>query len=202
MLYQNICGIYKITSPTNKIYIGQSYNIRGRYIRYKKLSCIKQSRLYNSLKKYGWKSHKFEVLEEALKEELNELEIKYINKYNSTDRNFGLNLNSGGFNGNHSEETKDKMRQKAIGRKASLETRKKMSLAGKGRKKSEAWKRKIGLLSKNRVEVYTKIGKTVVKFKSMTDAGKISSYSRTMIGKLVKQGTKDSRYGYIWKKVE
>ena len=46
-------GIYKITSPTKKIYIGQSINIEYRIESYKKLiRCKKQIKLYNSLKKY------------------------------------------------------------------------------------------------------------------------------------------------------
>jgi len=56
-------GIYKITSPSGKIYIGQSTNIEKRVSRYKKLSCEKQVKLYSSLKKYGWDSHKFEIIE-------------------------------------------------------------------------------------------------------------------------------------------
>lgn len=56
-------GIYKITSPSGKIYTGQSTNIDKRISRYKSLSCEKQVRLYNSLKKYGWDSHIFEIIE-------------------------------------------------------------------------------------------------------------------------------------------
>ena len=52
-------GIYKITSPTNKIYIGQSIDIENRFTKYKSLDCKNQVRLYNSLKKYGFDKHKF-----------------------------------------------------------------------------------------------------------------------------------------------
>lgn len=33
-------GIYKITSPSNKIYIGQSTNITRRWDEYRKLQCL------------------------------------------------------------------------------------------------------------------------------------------------------------------
>jgi group I intron endonuclease len=56
-------GIYKITNPNNKIYIGQSTNIDERIKRYKKLQCKKQRILYNSLNKYGWDNHIFEIIE-------------------------------------------------------------------------------------------------------------------------------------------
>lgn len=39
-----ICGIYKITSPSSKIYIGQSKNISKRYKTYKKYNEPKQRR--------------------------------------------------------------------------------------------------------------------------------------------------------------
>jgi len=45
-------GIYKITSPSGKIYIGQSINIEKTWkYRYKNLNaCKRQTILYNSLK--------------------------------------------------------------------------------------------------------------------------------------------------------
>ena len=64
-------GIYKITSPTNKIYIGQSTNIKQRWNDYNKMiRCKRQTRLYNSLKKYGPKNHIFEILEECSESQL------------------------------------------------------------------------------------------------------------------------------------
>ena len=44
-------GIYKITSPSNKIYIGKSNNINRRFKEYIKLRCKQQPKLYNSFKK-------------------------------------------------------------------------------------------------------------------------------------------------------
>ncbi|HEC36627.1 hypothetical protein LCGC14_1312370 [marine sediment metagenome] len=50
---EKICGIYKITSPTKKIYIGQSIDINRRKIIYKNILCKLQRKIYNSLKKHG-----------------------------------------------------------------------------------------------------------------------------------------------------
>ena len=71
-------GIYKITSPTNKIYIGQSINIDKRKAQYINLSksCV-GPKLYNSINKHGWKTHKHEILEECDIEQLNERETYY-----------------------------------------------------------------------------------------------------------------------------
>jgi group I intron endonuclease len=74
-------GIYKIISPTNKIYIGQSTNIEKRFEGYKKLYCKTQTKLYNSLKKYGWESHKTEILEECTENNLLERETYWKNYY-------------------------------------------------------------------------------------------------------------------------
>lgn len=93
-----ICGIYKITSPTNNIYIGQSVNILGRFSKYKTLSCQQQPKLYRSLIKYGYENHKFEILCECPVSELNEKEKYYIEHYISFNSAHGLNLQNGGYN--------------------------------------------------------------------------------------------------------
>lgn len=118
------CGIYKITSPTNKVYIGQSINIGKRLASYKiKYAATSQTILGRSLAKYGWKAHRFEIIIECLPSELNELEIKYIAQFNSFNSNTGMNAMSGGKKGwtfsdivmqklrePKSEETKEKFR--------------------------------------------------------------------------------------------
>lgn len=85
----NIIGIYKITSPSNKIYIGQSKNITYRFHIYKILHCKNQPKLYNSLIKYGSENHIFEILEECPESYLDELETWWKLFYNSVED--GLN---------------------------------------------------------------------------------------------------------------
>ena len=58
-------GIYKITSPSGKVYIGQSRNIENRFLQYKNKHCRFQFRLYNSFNKYGVENHVFEIIEEC-----------------------------------------------------------------------------------------------------------------------------------------
>ena len=65
------CCIYKITSPSEKVYIGQSRNIQNRVQSYKRLDCKNQPILYKSLKKHGWEAHTFEIIEECEFEQLN-----------------------------------------------------------------------------------------------------------------------------------
>ena len=168
-----ICGIYKITSPTNCIYIGQSINILRRWNEYSKLKgCGKNSRLLNSLAKYGFENHKFEVLHQCKIEELDNYEIYYIKLFDSFNTEHGLNLHSGGSNHIISTETRKKQSEshlgqqawnkgltaknddrlriqgeehsrKMLGRKSSDETKKKMSEARKGKKHSEETRKKL-----------------------------------------------------------
>jgi len=107
-------GIYKITNPNGKVYIGQSKDIKSRINRYKKLQCCKnQLLLYRSFIKYGVDSHIFEEVEvgDFNKKELNLLESNYIlefksfNKYNKN----GLNLTSGGDSVELTDSTRKKM---------------------------------------------------------------------------------------------
>lgn len=75
--------IYKITSPSNKIYIGQSRNVDKRFKQYKRMSCKTQKVLFNSFKKHGVDNHIFEVIEECLFEDLNIRERYWQEHYNS-----------------------------------------------------------------------------------------------------------------------
>jgi group I intron endonuclease len=105
-----ICGIYKITSPSNKIYIGKSIDILKRRKQYSKLYCKTQTHLYNSFIKHGFDEHKFEILCECDRTELNDLEIYYIKLFQSFDSEHGLNLKAGGEGGGtHSKETRLKI---------------------------------------------------------------------------------------------
>lgn len=83
-------GIYKITSPTKKVYIGKSINIERRFKNYKRLACKTQPILYKSLKKYGAENHKFEIVCECIESELNNLERYYQDLYSVINKN-GMN---------------------------------------------------------------------------------------------------------------
>lgn len=109
-------GIYKITSTSNKIYIGQSFDIEKRFKYYKRLDCKNQNKLYNSLFKHGIDNHIFEILEEVTYSEdiLNKKEVYYIQYYK--DLGFELmNIKEGGSNGKHSDETKKEIGKKNKG---------------------------------------------------------------------------------------
>jgi group I intron endonuclease len=84
-------GVYKITSPSKKIYIGQSSNLDQRIKDYVKTKhCKGQVRLYNSLIKYGFENHTFEVIEYCEFDDLNKRERYWQDYYDAIGVN-GLN---------------------------------------------------------------------------------------------------------------
>jgi group I intron endonuclease len=86
------CGIYKITSPTGRIYIGQSKDIERRLKNYTIMakSVQGQVRLHRSLLKHGWSKHSFEVIENCNFEDLNCRERHWQDFYDVTGK-MGLN---------------------------------------------------------------------------------------------------------------
>jgi group I intron endonuclease len=122
-----LIGIYKITNKINgKSYIGQSVNIQRRFNAHKSAAFNLNNRLYNSplyraIRKYGVENFNFEILEECKKEELNDKEIFYINKYETHSKN-GYNQDDGGNQASHYTKLSDELVSKIIERlKTSLD---------------------------------------------------------------------------------
>jgi group I intron endonuclease len=147
-----IIGIYKITSPSGKIYIGQSININKRFNIYNLLHCKTQIKLYNSLKKYGYKNHIFKIIEECTLEQLNERERYYQDYYNVTGKK-GLNCKLTGTNdksGKLSIETCVKISNSNKGKPQSKETCIKKSKLAKGKPKPSGFGDFISKLKKGK----------------------------------------------------
>jgi group I intron endonuclease len=122
-------GIYKITSPSGKVYIGQSWHIERRWKTYRISQCKSQPAIYKSLVKYGHKAHKFQIINElpidVSQSTINQLEEAYIEIYRSAGIKM-LNMMSGGAPGKPNEEVLVKLRKPK-----SAEHRKNISLAVK-----------------------------------------------------------------------
>lgn len=85
-------GIYKITSPSGKIYVGQSNDIDRRFREYKNINTSKkQIKLHNSFKKHGIDNHIFSIIQCCEINELNKKERYYQELLDCTGTN-GLNL--------------------------------------------------------------------------------------------------------------
>lgn len=134
-------GIYKIENPKGKVYIGQSINIETRWNRYIKYpeEVKNQTKIYNSIYRYGVEHHKFTVLEECSVEELNRLERKYQEEYKAVEEGLNCKYTTAEDKTGHlSEETKSRISKANKGKKITLDTRQKLSKSLTGKKKSRS----------------------------------------------------------------
>jgi len=128
------CGIYMLTNLiNNKIYIGQTRDIKRRNRDYKKNN-PSNAELKEDISNYGFVNFKFEVLEYCEEMFLNNLEKKYIKEFDAINK--GYNKKNGGCGGGrHSEKSKKLMSQNGKGKHPwNKENSEKMSklFSGKG----------------------------------------------------------------------
>lgn len=138
--------IYKIVnSKSPKIYIGVTNNFQKRIREHSYGNG--NGLLARAVRKYGWDSFSYEILE---KTNNREKEIYYINELNCKHPN-GYNLTEGG--------------EGCVGYEVSLQTREKMRKAKLGKKLSESQKDKIGQYHKGKklpYETKEKISKKLI----------------------------------------
>lgn len=145
-----MAGVYQIyNTETGKRYIESSIDVERRLKEHKRN--LKSHKHRNQHLQNAWNKYEeyliFEALEYCEPDECLILEQKYIDYYDSANRKNGYNIDKQAASaGKHlSEETKQKIRQKAIGRKWTEEMRKKWLCSNVGRKKpkqSETMKEK------------------------------------------------------------
>ena len=163
--------IYKFTHiETGRAYIGQTtQNPNQRRLEHIADSrhTTKEYHFHNALRKYGIDAFTFEVIDNARSlEELNLLEEKYVEQYDSI--NNGFNIRQAGGNKLHSEESKERMREAQIqaharrrdagteggwkrkdggpmkGKTCSIEHKRKVGEANKGKKLGMTWEEIYG----------------------------------------------------------
>lgn len=153
----HVPGIYAISglAPSSlklPIYIGSAADINRRINKH--ISALEREKHHNCLlQKYynlhGINSLVFFVFELCSKDNLLNIEQKYIDSYGTCKDKSSFNIsptagNTLGFN--HSQKSKEMMSLKHKGKFVSEETRKKQSLIGKGRKHTEESRRKMSIV--------------------------------------------------------
>lgn len=160
--------IYKYTSPSNKCYIGQTYNEKERR---QKFNNIKNAyggiKIDNARRKYGPENFTYEILytietddKELLMDELNAMEEYYIEKFDSIDS--GYNILRGGSNYHDFVYTKE-------------------------------IKEKIGNASSKAIIQYDLEGNYVKSWKSASEAGRVLGIRSALISKCCNRKSKHCR---------
>lgn len=206
-------GIYCIESTINgKKYIGKSINIYSRIKQHitnlNTRSKNENTHFKNAWHKYGRDSFIYYVLEYCDKDEklLKERELYWIDYYKTIDRKYGYNLRRDSSTGLIiTEETRKKLSEAQLKRFSCPEERRKLSETSKriwldeDRKKGMIDKLKI-LNSRHRFYQYTKDGKLLETFETISDILKKYPSLRKQNIYQVCSGQKPSHGGYVWKK--
>lgn len=181
-------GIYKITSPNNRVYIGQSRNIKKRFSNYKYLYCKKQKRLYASFLKYGVENHKFDILEFCLLEDLNKKERYYQDLYSVLGKE-GLNCTL--------TEYGCKVRV------YSYETILKMSNSRKGFVPGESARKKISYfnMGNSYAKGYKHTAEALIKISNNSKGRKTSQNQKTKVRELFSKKVIDKSTGIIYNSI-
>lgn len=112
-------GIYAVTNPLGEIYVGSSKKVYKRWIRHREAN--RKLKFHDSLRKYGWREHKWEIVEEhpleVTEAELIVREQFYIDKFKAEGKVM-LNVKDAGSSGKFPEESKRKMSSAQLGRTA------------------------------------------------------------------------------------
>ena len=142
----NYCVYIHTNNINGKKYVGQTcqdpkYRWRSDGSGYKPRK-NNTCRFWNAIQKYGWDNFTHEVLYENLSlEQANTIEAELIEKYNTTNDDFGYNIRPGGDNSTLSEETRQKIRMARLGNNYGM-IGEKAPMYGKHH--TEEAKRKIG----------------------------------------------------------
>lgn len=144
-----LAGIYKLTFPNGKVYIGRSLHVKARIRAHQKYE--ESNRLLREAREvWSWEEITVEIIEsypidintdkDELDAILDDRERFYIEKYQSNNEKYGYNMFDGGKYGKGycpTDETKQKLSKANKGRRCSPrseETKRKISEKNKGRK--------------------------------------------------------------------
>lgn len=208
----------------NKRYIGQTYlDIEHINERWKNGRGYDHSRRFrNAIKKWGWENFEHIILETNIPEsQIDERErywIAYYHTWIEDPQCWGYNLQSGGsLHKRHSEETKELLKQLALGRKMSEEAKQKMReakshMSEETRKKmSESAKTRIwdqDIIEKRSQHIRETSGKKVIcietgkEYETLAAAAKDCNYSSPSHISAACRGLRKTAAGYHWQFIE
>lgn len=173
--------IYKITNAANnKEYVGQTtQNIEKRYKQH--LVDKRNRHISNAIRKYGKENFTIELIATAKdQKELNDLEVLYVNKYNTIHPN-GYNHRAGGNqNGICSEELRKKISNSKKG---------KPNLKKRGEARSEEYRIKISKSLNGKEIKATNINTGEVKIYKTAHSTKLDGHNPSNVVQICKKTT-------------
>lgn len=202
-----------INKFNNKKYIGITTQ-KYVSVRWKNgLGYSKCPRFFNAILKYGWDNFEHIVLFDNLtQQEAEILEKYYIRIYKTTNDKYGYNIQNGGGITHVNELTKNKAREKQLGKHHSDETKKKMSLSHKGKQKCLGYKHTQKTKDKHRllwigtnncrargVNQYDLDGNFIKHYNYMNEIKTYLNIPNTSHISDCCRGKRKKCYGYIWK---
>jgi hypothetical protein len=188
-----IIGIYKITSPSNKVYIGQAKNLKRRWSAYfgihEKIIGIK---IKNSLKKHGITKHKFEIIEVCPPCKLDIREAFHKRKF---IKEFGWELAlfcqiKDSIGGYKSDETRLKISKALLGQKRSKEVIERMKKPRYKGWNKQLWKPILQLSLDNKI---------IKEWKSNKEASEKLKINKSCISDCCNSKRQNTAGGYKWK---
>ena len=182
-------GIYKIVNEENgKVYIGKSVDVDHRK------ACheydLRKGRHYNQHLQRAYNKNpdafSFKIICKCDEEELNDLEIYFIKKYDSCNPEKGYNIEFGGNGpGRISKETREKMSLSKIG-----------NTAMNGKVLSDEWKKHLSEAQPHRKRILCET--TGIIYDSFADAARKTGLNRTKIVSVC-TGKRKSTGGFVFK---
>jgi group I intron endonuclease len=149
--------IYCATLPSNKKYFGFTIDFENRKRSHKcHANAGTQNKFYNAIRKYGWDSIQWDIIEEFkseskkdLREILSKREIYWINESQSYTNGYNGTKGGDGVLGlTWREESKEKLSKTQEGRVLSESWKEHIGLSGLGREVTKETRDKIGLKNK------------------------------------------------------
>jgi hypothetical protein len=185
--------IYKIKNKNdNKIYIGQTtQDLERRWKGHRKNSSNCRY-LKSAFKKYGVENFDFQLVCITFDNQLDDMEIKYIEQYNCLVPN-GYNIRLGGNSGKHHEDTKRKIGE-------TLKTKHKNGLIPSKRTLESINKQIITQRNKRNRKIiqFDLQGNRLNSFDTCKEAAEYIGVAESSINRCCTGVTKTSK-GYIWK---
>lgn len=204
--------LYRHVSPEGKTYIG--ITSRPLWVRWQKGGSAYRKNPYfaEDIRRFGWDSFKHESLKEGLtQEEAEALEVEYIEKGRTYEREHGYNIKIGtAYGGRFTEESKRKISEAQKGkprpeshRIKSLEEREKLRRANlgnhnaRGCHRTEEHKERLRELKSKGVCQYSMSGEKLGTFRSLAEAEKQTGISKGNICEMI-HGKRTHAGGFLW----